>query len=461
MKTITILTLALLLFITSYSQKENYIWYFGDQAGIDFNTAPPTVLTNSAMQSYEGTSVVCDNLGNLLFYTNGGSFSLTSYSGGIWNNDHVLMPNGDLSSTSGCNSAFQSCLIVPYPGDSNQYYVFTNDCNENSYTGGTRYNIVDMTLDGGNGDVTTKNVSVQANSNESMLGIQHSNETDYWVIVHENTAAVFHSILVSSTGVSNTITSAGNAFMPQYGGQLAVTSSKTKIVYTANFDVFLYDFNNTTGAISNAINLGIGGMGAAFSSNDKFLYVYDNMNKQLCQFDMQAADIPASKIIIATTSGNYGALMLAPDCKIYIASGTTGYDGSLAVIENPNTPDIACGFSENAFSLEGKKSVFGLPNCVNNFFTCSSVSVNDVSKLVSEIKISPNPVSKLSDLISSSNLENCSFDLYDGLGRKIFELSNITGNTIPLKGCNIPSGMYYYNITDSSGKTTKGKLLME
>jgi hypothetical protein len=463
MKTLTSFLFVLTLTLSSFAQKENYIWYFGDHAGIDFKTDPPTPLTDGAMQSYEGSSIACDALGNLLFYTNGGSFSTAGYSGGIWNKNHVLMPSGNLSSSGGCNSALQACLIVPKPGSSTQYYVITNDCNENSYTGGTRYNLVDMTLDSGNGDVTTQNTLIQGNSNESMIGIRHSNGSDYWVIVHENTSAVFHSILISSTGISNTVTSSSSMTMPQYGGQLAVNSDRTKVVYTSVVEVYLYDFNNSTGAISNAVNLGMGGVGAAFSSNDKFLYVMDVMNKQLCQFDMQAGNIPASKTIVGTTLGNYGVMQLAPDCKIYAASGTSGYDDSLAVINSPNLAGLSCDFKENDFYLGGKKSVFGLPNFVNNFFTCSSVFIDNGKQVnnKTEIVLYPNPSPGQTDLTSSRNLKDGRFYLYNCMGKIIIELPGINGNIIPIKNVTTPAGIYYYQLIDKEGNISSGKLVIE
>ena len=63
----------LLFFINTicYSQKEANIWYFGDKAGLDFNSGSPVVLTDSEMTTNEGCATISDNNGNLLFYTNG------------------------------------------------------------------------------------------------------------------------------------------------------------------------------------------------------------------------------------------------------------------------------------------------------------------------------------------------------------------------------------------------------
>ena len=67
------------------SQKEVNIWYFGEYAGIDFNSGSPVALTNSAMSQYEGCATISDANGNLLFYTNGMT---------VWNRNHEVMENG-------------------------------------------------------------------------------------------------------------------------------------------------------------------------------------------------------------------------------------------------------------------------------------------------------------------------------------------------------------------------------
>src|SRR4051812_45301770 len=67
------------------AQKQANIWYFGNRAGLDFNQIPPQPLSNSNLNSVEGTASIADNNGKLLFYTNGLA---------IMNRKHLLMKNG-------------------------------------------------------------------------------------------------------------------------------------------------------------------------------------------------------------------------------------------------------------------------------------------------------------------------------------------------------------------------------
>jgi len=53
---------------TCYSQNQNNVWYFGDHAGVSFNTAPPTTLNDGVFIQAEAVTSICDINGNLLFF---------------------------------------------------------------------------------------------------------------------------------------------------------------------------------------------------------------------------------------------------------------------------------------------------------------------------------------------------------------------------------------------------------
>lgn len=93
----------LFLFISNsvYCQSETDNWFFGLYAGINFSTGTPISLTGSVMATTEGTAVISDAAGNLLFYSDG----IT-----VWNSMHLPMPNG--TGLLGDVSATQSALII-------------------------------------------------------------------------------------------------------------------------------------------------------------------------------------------------------------------------------------------------------------------------------------------------------------------------------------------------------------
>src|ERR1043165_5640280 len=151
-------------------------WYFSTSRGIDFNSGTAVLLTTSGMSEYEGcSSISSKTTGHILMYTDGMS---------VWGANHAVMPNGTgLQST---YAAGQQGLIVPDPGDTNKYYLFTSGEYYSAGIDGYRYNIIDMTLNGGLGDVTaTKNFLLYSPASEKLCAITTSTGDGYWVATHE------------------------------------------------------------------------------------------------------------------------------------------------------------------------------------------------------------------------------------------------------------------------------------
>ncbi len=145
-----------------FAQEQNANWYFGNQAGINFNdgSAPSTLLTDGVMNAPAGCASVSDDFGGLLFYTDGVT---------VWNKNHVPMSNGNLM---GDVNVSQSVVIIPNPASVDQYYIFSNSA-ENQAHSGLRYSVVDMTLASGLGDVdsNTQDVVLLTNCSEKMTAI--------------------------------------------------------------------------------------------------------------------------------------------------------------------------------------------------------------------------------------------------------------------------------------------------
>ena len=55
----------LLFSYTVTAQLEGSIWYFGDEAGLDFRNGAPTALFDGKLDTNEGCSVMSDFEGNL------------------------------------------------------------------------------------------------------------------------------------------------------------------------------------------------------------------------------------------------------------------------------------------------------------------------------------------------------------------------------------------------------------
>src|SRR5207237_1246276 len=66
---------------------------------------------------------------------------------------------------------------------------------------GLNYSIVDMTINGGEGDVISKNVNLLPRSDERLVGIRACNDSDYWVISHGLDNDSFYVYAVTTAGV--------------------------------------------------------------------------------------------------------------------------------------------------------------------------------------------------------------------------------------------------------------------
>ncbi len=356
-----------------FGQQAN-IWYFHQKAGLDFNTSPPTVLTNGAIltptvtpgMEGEGVASICDNTGSLLFYTDG----IT-----VYNRNHIAMSNG--TGLMGHPSSAQSAIIIPKPGSTTNYYLITAPLTNT--TDGIRYNEVNTTLNAGLGNVVTgqKNIllSTAIRMMEGIAAVPHSNGTDYWLITHQGAGSNnFNIYLITSTGITFSNTTGVGYTVPAGGSDIGLIKSNScynqiAVAYHSSDVVYLLDFNNTTGAISNARSLtnftaGDGVYGLEFSPNGQYLYITGLYNKILYQFNLTSGVAPtinASRVVIGNAvagADRLAALQLAPDGKIYAANHQWGpYNSNagtftyLGAINTPNAAGAACGWVNNAIAI--------------------------------------------------------------------------------------------------------------
>ncbi len=366
MKSFAFILIPLFIFISTLaiSQKQANIWYFGENAGLDFTYQNPEVITNSNMIAEAGCSSISDSLGNLLFYTNGNK---------IWNRLHQVMPNGDsIKGTYGIN---QNCIIIPMPNYDSLYYLFSIDST------GFYYSLINIRLDNGFGDVPIKNSKISEAVTDKITACQHCNSTDTWVIAHLKESSTFRSCLITENGISHdpVFSTCGNSILAELG-YMKVSPSGDKLVlpinsYSTLFEVF--NFDNLTGIVSNPILIPKSDLsyiyGAEFSADSKVLYISTGGEHfRLIQYDL-SKDIQTefinSSVIIA--NGNQYALQLATDGKIYVAQVNEPY---LGVINHPSILGETCIFENNAIYLNGNNCKMGLPNFNQSYFNKPAIS---------------------------------------------------------------------------------------
>ena len=386
-----------ILFITIFTinvsaQRQAANWYFGDFSGINFdNNNNVNAVSDGAMSTIEGCTTISNEFGILQMYTDG-TF--------VYNRNHDLMLNG--SGLKGDQSSSQSAIIVPKPEDSNIYYIFTVGSSQGTL--GLNFSEVDMTLDNGLGGVTSnKNVNLLSSCAEKVSAVLKDCQTgNIWVVAFSNAAGnsasqmrTFHAFEVTPLGVNiNGIPSTQtHSPISELRGNMKFSPDGTKLA-SANISggLYLYDFDLTTGIVSNAQQLPINSSsekpyGVEFSPNNQLLYAassndYFNTSNQsdnnnpanhlstLVQFDLTAMDIIGSQVILDQTTLYRSSLQLGPDGKIYRSMSATYSQGlpSLSVIDSPNIVGLGCNYQQSAIPLTSN-SRQGLPPFIASFFS--------------------------------------------------------------------------------------------
>lgn len=342
------------------------IWYFGANAGLNFNLSPPIPLADGKLNTTEGCASICDTLGNLLFYTDGVT---------VWDRTHNIMPNGQ--NLAGGPSSSQSAQILKKPGDNALYCLFT--VAEEIGKRGFCYYEIDMAANNGFGDVVKSKEQLQTNAAEKIAYTKHINDRDFWVLVRGFRPENIHAYLLTENGLSNTPISSNASIgiwsgfdvesamgcmkLSHDGALLAVNHFKQGITT-------LYAFDNNTGETTpiEYFYSGINAYGLEFSPNNRWLYVTarDFTGEALFQFDMNADDRVKTKTVIyrserkGATEIELGSLQLGPDGKIYLAHFKRSY---LSAVLEPNNQGSDCGFQLKQVKLDkSTKSMMGLPN---------------------------------------------------------------------------------------------------
>jgi gliding motility-associated-like protein len=441
------LLIGLILFAsTAHAQGENNVWHFGLNAAVDFNSGTPVAVSGSQISTTEGSASICDASGMLLFYTDGVT---------IWNRNNQPMPGAN-QNLLGNASSTQSAVIVPRPGSSTQYYVFTAD--QGGYSSpnvGIHYSIVDMTLNNGFGDVTVINVLLQGPpTTEKISACRHANCTDYWIVTHTYLNNQFQAFQLTSSGIlppvlSNVGTPHLNTtlFFESTIGYMKISPNRKRIglvVYGAQSFAEVFDFDDATGTITNPVTITYpqsngtdAAYGLSFSPNSNVLYVSYyaiNINSVIYQYNLLAgspAAIVASEFIagdnMLSLSLYFSALQIGPDNKIYVAS----FLNQLDVINNPDVLGAGCNFQLNAVQLGSGFSQGGLPNRIDD----SGV---------------PNPVSLGPDTTFCGGAVNLLLSTSASSG-STYQWSN--GSTASTIQVNSP-GLYAVTVTDTACQLT-------
>ena len=379
------------------------------------------------------------------------------------------MPNG--FNLLGSPTSTQSALILPAPGSSTLFYLITAPYNYS--TDPLAFSIIDMTLNNGFGAVTVKNDTLLAVSTEKVTAVYNRNGTDIWIIAHGFGNNNFYSFQLTSAGINlvPVISSVGNSIIDTINaiGYLKVSPKGNQLAmanmnYGPDNSTFeLFDFDDSTGAVSNALILGQttvaqGFYGVEFSPDNSKLYVSITSPGTIVQYDLLAgspAAIVASLDTIGISPTNFnGALQTGPDGSIYLVKATSD---SLACITNPNQLGSACNYIEN-YIVFTSGGALGLPNFLTSYF-CNIPSAVPSINQKQAISIYPNPFNTdLNVEIKILNIKDLAITIYDVLGQPVFNnhqriAVNHYTKTIDLGF--LSKGIYFLELIADGNRTAK------
>ncbi|MES2767231.1 MAG: T9SS type A sorting domain-containing protein [Bacteroidota bacterium] len=396
----TKLVLAVLAFLatlpTAHAQKEANHWLWGDSTRMDFTGGSPVTSFKSHQLGWGNANAVISDkeTGKLLFYTDG---SVVRDSTGN------IMPNGRnllADEAKVKQSASKGTVILPDPGNKNRYYIICTVFSGTTpapYTviTGLYYSIVDMTLNGGKGDVVVKHTPLLPNYIADFItAARDCDGKNFWIMVHYQFDHKFIAFKLTADGFSGQIYTAYLFDRPEYKTQysnhkMIFSPSGRRLVMSNPFKetlsavVEMFDFNQFSGKLENDMRIDIQpidtlstfkGELVAFSPDNAKLYIgtqrYTNTASNevyIFQYDLTSGDkdtILASRKIISTFKGNLQDMQLAPDGKIYMVGGS-----EIFAIEKPNLDGTACTFSFKS-NLKGESSGFpaNFPNFPNFYF---------------------------------------------------------------------------------------------
>lgn len=369
-------------------------WFFGSQNALSFQSGTP--LQSSYLNSLnfiEGSAVQSNSNGQLLFFTNSDLLA------------NSAQQNMNVS-LGGDNSSRDGALIIPDPADATSYYIFTQHSGFVDPSGttplaqmagnrGFRYTKVQVA--GTAASLTAVSLPITAamaampsgyaaGMDNALLGAEGitaiQNCNGYWIITGLIKNSSLHLVVFSLTqnGLAYhselpiTLNTAVNPLATSV--KASPDGNKLALSGLSLIEVVTYSFNKHTGQISNPVNLGVIGNGVCFSPDSNLLYVTEadtflngagTKSRALYQFNMTAANVPASKKVVNyITSWQLCQMQMGPDNKIYFG---ISQKAQLAVIHKPNlivnegNPN-ACYFTLNGPSLQ-TGFYMGLPNIIN------------------------------------------------------------------------------------------------
>jgi len=474
------------------AQKEDYAWFIDiNQDGqapvqgllIDWNLQNGDPIPVDLPLGIDNNNAsICDKDGNLLFWSNGCA---------VMNRDQEVMPNGDTLNWDAYREVigWKECLrgypgaqnikILPDPLNENGFYIFHKARRYfgqfEDITTDLRVSYVDMTLDDGKGDLVYFDSIVYDApvTNANLEAIYTADGKDWWLLQPIEDDSLFLTYQINEHGIEKFPNQHSYVNFSRFrsgAGTTRISPDGTKIAYYNYFlNLHVYDFNRTSGQISNHKKVTIfqdaetkpnnefrfGSV--EWSPNSRFMYVA--VRDSLFQVDSWEENMNNGVRLIDVYDGTLNPFpttfyigTLAPDCKIYICS--TSGNKSYHIIHRPDELGSACNFVQNGLKLPQSAGSANLPLFprfrVDEEEKCdptiTSVFGDDVYYR-RDLNIYPNPSQGDIHIDLPPQWTSGTLAILNVHGQLIRSVENIQGsNTISLNLSHLKSGSFFIEL---------------
>jgi len=482
------------------AQARNSNWIFAP--GIWLHFEPDTILAFPMADTV--------SLRNASISDTTGQFALLADDFGIRNALFETVAGGSAAEL-GWNVPAASYLILPLPGQADQYGVFINERPPGSRAGFVQ---VDLGANNGAGTVLGGTTWYLEHATAKLTATTDSTETGYWILQHDESGDAFRAFHLTAAGLdpAPVISHVGTSYLPdtspkenidRYGqmnfnfqGDLVAAIKNGPSIDTSKVELFR--FNRATGELQMEAEVGAlyydGNAGPAgllqallqgvdFSLGGSYMVVghIDTLstmnNSWIVRYPLGApwdSLITSSSSLINGVSGD----TLRYDTRYGIQFATTPYGKIL--IRRPYRPaDLILNFQHmfeiaipdpgpfsgwTYYAFAGMPVPGGFPSPCKRYVDSTPLitGIGQLTTFHTEVGIRPNPMADQATLFYRGNDSPQSVVWRDALGREVRRTTwRMAGSTHTLERNGLPAGVYYVEVLGERGVLGAVKLFCE
>ena len=346
--------ICLLIPLSLWSQV-NDSWIFGYGAGMRFLQEEVVGFELPAFNQLEGSAVICDENGNPLIISDGMD---------IYRSDGSMI--ADKFELGGGQSSTNSAVILPRPGQSDQWYVISvNDLSHPIDKTASGIGYVIVSREGVENQDSSysllKNTELISQVGEKLAMAAHGNGRDYWLIARAETNYLV--FIVDSVGIHlehsfnssiplsrdpqnpDMLYDVGQMKISLDGTKLAANINKKDIARHSSY-LEIFDFDPCTGELSQARQIEDDGYrkwsyGLEWSPENKFVYrsFMDNVSKMYYLIRNSVTELSLIDTLYNSPFPIAG-IQSGPDSNLYVICTIKDILGSISRVENADKEEI-------------------------------------------------------------------------------------------------------------------------